>query len=223
MLAKWLSLMCLACITGCTHSHIHLISPEAKTQTAASAKQITEPQNALQVILTRSALFYSHAAVRLLNQGNAIFWDPAGTYGIEEERPDYYENHPLPSDFHRHNDLITTGTPDLDQYWHYSKFTGDNATEVFEWHLTTEQAEHYHALLVNGSNGNEKVGFITKTPTAVCGHAVSSFLIRHAKEQIPLTEHYSLPHGLSHGLHATKADRIYYYVIDEPLKIITPN
>ena len=159
----------------------------------------------------------------MMYKNQTLFWDPAGTYGLEYERPAYYEDNPVAKDFYRIEDLITHGSPNLSLYWRYSIFTGDNAMEVFEWKLTEKQAKNYYALLYEGATQhNNKVGFITKESATLCSSSVSSFLQRFGGEIIPLHEHYTLPHGLAHALYALNPDRIYYFEVDKPATVFSP-
>ena len=179
------------------------------------------PVNAIQIITTRSPLFYSLAAVRLIYKGQSMFWDPSGSYGDDIERPDYYEENPVPENFYRSQDLITQGDPDLPLYWRYSIFTGDNGMEVFEWTLTEKQAQYYYKLLLKGARQRDnKEGFITKESVKICSAAVSSFLQRFGGDIIPLQEHFILPHGLAHALHELHPNRIYYFEVDRPITIM---
>lgn len=214
--------VCLSFLLGCTHTHRPLISPPYQASNYETSRP-TPLSDAIQIITTRSPLFYSHSAVRILYKNQTLFWDPAGTYGLEYERPAYYKDNPLPKGFYRIEDLITQGSPNLPLYWRYSIFTGDNAMEVFEWKLTEEQAKYYYNLLYKGATQrNNKLDFITQESATICSSAVSSFLQRFGGKIIPLHEHYTLPHGLAHALHALKPDRIYYFEADNPAIIFAP-
>jgi len=211
--------ICLATLIGCTHSHKHLLRPSYLASKPSLLDSMPRA-NAIQVITTRSPLFYSHAAVRMIYKNQVLFWDPSGAYGVEDEHSAYYIEHPMPKEFRRSEDLITQGVPDLARYWQYSIFTGDDAMEIFEWTLNDKQAKFYYELLLKGADQRaHKINFFTHDSATICSAAVSSFLIRFGNDIIPLQERYFLPHGLAHDLHTLNPERIYYFELRRPARI----
>lgn len=208
----------LALLHGCAHTHTQRIPDNYQSQPLILTSEFeTEPQYALQIIITRSPQYYTHSALRLKYGKQRLFWDPAGSYGDFDEYPDFYIESPLPDNFKRVNDVIFNGVPSLYRYWQFSIHTNDNGMEVFEWKLSEEKAKFYYNLLRLGAEQpDNKVGFITRRNFMMCSSALTRFLLRFADDTIGISESYFFPDNLSHDLYTRHAHDIYLIELEQP-------
>ena len=207
-------------VFGCAHSHTHLVPGELSMRVSpASEQNPPEHPNSFQIIITRNWFFYSHSAIRLNSAGHHLFWDPAGSYGDVEKKPQWFSGIDIPADFRRVNDLIVSGVPDLATYWHFARNSGDRAMEVFEWSLDEPAANHYYALFTAGATreGNS-YGFHTQG-YLLCSSTLTRFLRRFAGDIVNIKENYFFPGNLSYELYRQGPDRILIFEEGQPVKI----
>jgi hypothetical protein len=177
-------------------------------------------QGRLQVVVAYGWWLSSHSALRLVTaEGEAVFWDPAGDYGLEDPNnldldPRYG---PFPSQVRRVRDLIITPSPSLDDYVRFRWALADTRVDVFEWDLPSEQAARMRDHLVNGRDLAHPTGrFTTWTFPPWCTRATGEFLRRFASPPLQLTGWYFWPHSLAKALAAQNPARLRVFTKDGP-------
>ena len=180
-------------------------------------------QARLQVIVTYSGFLSSHTALRMVsNDGQVIFWDPAGDYGRFDD--DWNAQYRAFSDaIVRESDLITVDPPDIATFVLWRWTLDDTSVEVFEWDLSSHMAASLANVLRFGTEDDHPAGaFSTWTFPMFCTMATSDFLGRFAGPLIELTQQYFLPHNLAEALYTQSPSRVRVFVPDGPVTIYAP-
>lgn len=166
-------------------------------------------ESKLQVLVMYWPGSCSHTAVRLLTaERPVLFWDPGGSYGKPDSR---LPSHTRPARVTRHADLITGNAPDLETYFTFRRALGNTGVEIFEWILSTEQAEKLHDILLSGSRSGRRAEFRSKAPPMFCSRAASQFLHRFAADILDVPQKYFFPHRLARVLYSQSPDRVLLY------------
>jgi hypothetical protein len=223
IMRAFLPALCILLFSGCTHMHLARVPPQLHEQPSPVTRQDIESHSyKLQIIVTRHPIYFTHSALRLIDGQQLLFWDPAGTFGLTEEYPAFYKQHPLPAGFSKRNDLIVDGVPDLSLYWAYAQQTGDEGMEVLEWNLTPAQAAHYYDVLLTGAEGNEQTyHFTTKHHFLLCSSNLSRFLVRFTGDSVGLKETCFFPDSLAHALYKLNPDRVIFFDEEEGVRIFS--
>jgi len=191
--------------SGCTHLHSELIPSHYKN---IPNDKLENPQPNIQIIVTRGPLYFTHSAIRVQNNEKIYFWDPLGSYGMDEHA-EYFKEQGLPSSFLKKDDLITYGVPNLNTYWSFAKYTADTGMEIFEWMLSNQQATHLQNVFYAGANDSDNpYDFDSQDTFLLCSSALSRFINRFVSDIVPLGETYFFPDSLAHKLYALEPDRI---------------
>ncbi len=166
-------------------------------------------QARLQVIVAYGWWLSSHTALRLVTaEGEAVFWDPAGDYGLEDPGNLDLRYGPFPAHVQRARDLILMPTPSLEDYVRFRWALEDTRVEVFEWDLPSEQAARMREALLHGTDGAHPAGrFTSWTFPPWCTRATGEFLRRFASPPLQLTDWYFWPHSLAQALSAQSPSR----------------
>lgn len=169
----------------------------------------------LQLIVTYSDQRSTHAALRLEHPWRgALFWDPAGNYGIVTKNDDAaWKSPPV----RRQNDLIKSHVPSLSTYWRYAVATEDTAMEVLEWTLTEKRAAEIFDVLQSGAQeGRTAEEFSTKTAPPYCSAALSDFFRQFGAGLVTVADSYIWPSDLADHLRDQHPHRRLVYSKDEP-------
>ena len=184
---------------GCGHKPAPFLPLDAvKTRIPVQNLEDQKGQASLQVLIMYSATHCSHAALRLYYpHKGAIFWDPAGGYGLEGT-----------ASAKRENDLILEGAPTINDYIRFRTEIPTRMLEIFEWSIALDIAENLYTILSNGTDKSHPRGrFSTKGTGLFCGAHISDFLNRFALDLFHV-EKVFFPHDLSKQLYKKKPDRI---------------
>ena len=208
-------------LTACAHSHLDRV-PVSYRNYQIPLVQFADknPPAKLQILVTRSFLYSSHSALRLLYKGRVLMWDPSGSYGDMAQHGDWFSDNPLPDNFKKINDLILQGAPALPFYFRFAQYTQDNEMEVFEWRLPDEVAAYYQDLLIKGATEAEnEYGFHTHHPFYLCSSYLTRTLQQHINRSFQLRETYFFPDSLAHELFEHHPDRIYFFAKHRPVTV----
>lgn len=221
MYQKYLIPVFLLMLSGCSHSHFDRVPASYNKQQLAESQFVDKnPPAKLQILVTRSILYSSHSALRLLYQGKVLMWDPSGSYGNLDEHKAWFLANPLPENYNRINDLIIDGAPSLPFYFRFAQYTQDNEMEVFEWDLTDEVAAYYHELLVKGATEeNNRYSFSTHHPFYLCSSYLTRSLKQYMGKTFQLRDTYFFPDSLAHELFEHQPDRIFFFAKNRPVTI----
>ncbi len=196
------------------------VPPHWITQPGQIAGEDDPPVQArLQVIVAYGWWLSSHTALRLVTaEGEAVFWDPAGDYGLEDPGNLDLRYGPFPAHVQRARDLILTPTPSLEDYVRFRWALEDTRVEVFEWDLPSEQAARMREALLHGTDGAHPAGrFTSWTFPPWCTRATGEFLRRFASPPLQLTGWYFWPHSLAQALSAQSPSRRLVFTKDGPV------
>ena len=186
-------------IMGCGHKPNPFLPLEAKkTQIPSNHLEDQKGRASLQVFIMYSSSFCAHAALRVYHPGRgAIFWDPAGGYGVDGN---VYVK--------RKKDVILDGAPSINDYIRFRTEIPTRSLEIFIWQITLDKADDLYAILLDGTDEvHPKGAFSTQGKGLFCGAHVSDFLNRFASDLF-YVEKVFFPHDLSKQLYKKEPDRI---------------
>ena len=208
----------VALSTGCTTTHTSYLSDHwiAQPQGVFPAS-FSHPSPTLQIIITYDGPLSSHAALRLVNHlGTVTFWDPAGGYGLHPLHTELAGTQLKPNII-RVKDVVVEPAPDLPTYVQFRWAVGDLTVEVFEWDVSSSDAQRFQAILREGIEAPDRVPeFFTETTPAFCTVAISEFLQRFAGPTLTLSDWYLWPHNLAQALIGQRPSRIRVFRQNQP-------
>lgn len=166
---------------------------------AVDAAAFDEPQPALQVLICQGQVHGTHTGLRILQADEAaVFWDPAGQYGINR------------SEVRRSRDVIVEGAPSVADYVRWRlEGAEDSAVALYEWQLPAQRAAELAAILTHEASvpdGEEE--FETTTIGLFCCQAVCRFLDRYARDEMSIPEFWFRPEHLGKHLWSQHPDRV---------------
>ncbi len=192
-------------ILGCAHKPTPFLPLKAiSTQISSKILEDKKDQAILQVLIMYSSSFCAHTALRLSDPENgAVFWDPAGGYGLEGS-----------VSVKRNKDLIVNDAPTLNNYIRFRTEIPTKTVEIFEWKITQETANKFYTILINGTDRFHTKGkFSTQGQGFFCGADVSDFLNRFGTDFIQVKKIF-FPHDLERQLYLKLPDRVIIVDID---------
>lgn len=186
-------------ILGCGHKPTPFLPLKAsKVHIASKNLEDKKGRAGIQVFIMYSSAFCSHTALRLYHPDKgALFWDPAGGYGIEGKT--YVK---------REKDIILTDTPTINDYIRFRTEIPTKTMEIFEWEISLDTADQFYSVLLNGTDKFHPNGrFSTKGKGLFCGAHVSDFLERFGSDLFQVKKVF-FPHDLSKQLYKNRPYRI---------------
>lgn len=205
--------LCISLIMGCFHAPAPY-RPRSWIGTSINMKPITDGPNQplLQVIIVYGPAWCHHTALRLeCPDRPVLFWDPGGSYGISD------------AEDVRSKDLIRINPPDLETYLQFTWKHSSQEVEVFEWDLTTKEAQELYDVLLYGTGKDHPAGrFNTFTIGLFCSAAVSDFLHRFAKKTMNVPKSFFFPHDLARVLYTQSPKRVLVFRRGNVQKIYIP-
>jgi len=149
----------------------------------------------LQVIVAYGYNGPTHTAVRLVDRGEITFWDPGGEYPALPDRT-----------YNRRRDVIEGRPATLADYWEYRRALGEAEMLVFEWDLTSPEAERLvRALREPDAN------FDPETQSGYCARAAIDYLNRFFGPRAGAIRPTFSPDALAQHLWQQSADRVLIY------------
>ena len=211
-------------LSGCTTTHTQFLSQHwVEQQPPSQLVSINTRSARLQVIITYQGLLSSHSALRLESfTDDAIFWDPAGAYGLVGTFTNPQGKKIFPYG-RRERDIVMTHIPDIPTYMKFRWYVGDSSVEVFEWDVPAQQLEALKEVLLREADETHPKGvFQTKAPPAFCSIAISDFLQRFAVPIMTLNDTYLWPHNLGEALLDQSPSRVRVFFPNRNERIFTP-
>ncbi len=209
---------------GCVIGPSPYLPPNWKGETVDAVDHnpgLSQPR--LQVFIMYSGLTSSHSALRILKaDGTQTFWDPAGEFA-RSDYPSTYDRVPPSARPRRVRDIIVENPPDLSTFLQWRWEVADTSVEVFEWHITPQQAERLSRVLLTGKPEPEaEKQFSSSTWPAFCTVATSEFLERFADPEIHLSDWYFFPHSLAKTLYTQSPDRVLVFAPNTHARLYRP-
>ena len=171
-----------------------------------------QDQATLQVMIVYGASSSNHVALRIFSPlEGTIFWDPAGYYGRQgSQKAD------------RINDVLIDDAPSLKAYIKFRTETEfpSKLMEMFEWHLTVQQANIMRNILIKGSGPVLPAPgvFRTKGAGLFCGSDISNFL-EQAAGDIMTVKQVFFPDALEKQLYEQSPANVYHVWLDPQIVI----
>lgn len=198
---------------GCGHAPAPYMPSQIEFVTVSPQTLADRPDQAtLHVLIIYGPASCNHVALRLFSPDKgAVFWDPAGYYGIQGSIT-----------AHRKNDILIRDAPSLETYISFRTETEfpSKAMEIFEWQISKKQALRLQQTLIQGAKTAlpQPGTFKTKGTGLYCGSDVSGFLDTYAADVMTIEQTF-YPHDMEKQLYTQKPDRIFFIEITPRVSI----
>lgn len=158
-------------------------------------------QAVLQVLIMSGPFNCSHTALRLYcPDKGALFWDPAGGYGRDEQHV------VIPR---RYDIFVGDHAASLEDYLEFREIIPTSSTEIFQWSPGEQTVCDYYDLLANeGRTPRDDSFFKTSSFGIYCNLSVSGFLKDHARGFSGVKKSF-FPHDLSVELYRLNPEKVY--------------
>ncbi len=183
--------------SGCMHQPAPYLPVSWQGSPIELSEVEDQGENRLYILIMYENTMCAHTALRIYSpEHGSLFWDPAGGYGDPK----------FPIRAKRDKDLVVKPVPSIADYLEFRRYIETAKAEIFEFKISTEQAERLIKLL-NVENRNDEAHYSTKTVSLKCATAISNFLEIHASDILPVTKEF-YPHNLSKRLYELNPERV---------------